>query len=48
MSLESTIRDHARSLGFDACRFTTSDAAPELAERLRAWLRKSEKCIKFG
>ena len=38
MSLESTIRDHARSLGFDACRFTTADAAPELAERLRAWL----------
>ncbi|MGE5389225.1 MAG: tRNA epoxyqueuosine(34) reductase QueG [Hyphomicrobiales bacterium] len=38
MSLESTIRDHARSLGFDACRFTTADAAPELAEQLRAWL----------
>ncbi len=38
MSLESAIRAHALSLGFDACRFAPADATPELAERLRAWL----------
>ncbi len=38
MSLESAIRAHALSLGFDACRFTAAEAAPELAKRLRAWL----------
>ncbi len=38
MSLESAIRGHALSLGFDACRFTTADAAPGQSERLRAWL----------
>jgi epoxyqueuosine reductase len=38
MKLESAIRAHALSLGFDACRFTTAEAAPELADRLRAWL----------
>jgi epoxyqueuosine reductase len=38
MTIESAIRAHALSLGFDACRFTTADAAPELAERLGAWL----------
>ncbi len=38
MSIENAIRAHALSLGFDACRFTTADAAPELGERLRAWL----------
>lgn len=38
MSLESAIRAHALSLGFDACRFASAGAAPELAERLRAWL----------
>jgi epoxyqueuosine reductase len=38
MDLESAIRAHALSLGFDACRFTAAEAAPELALRLRAWL----------
>ncbi|RTL84232.1 MAG: tRNA epoxyqueuosine(34) reductase QueG [Hyphomicrobiales bacterium] len=38
MTLESAIRAHALSLGFDACRFTNAEAAPELGERLRAWL----------
>ncbi|KAF2989745.1 tRNA epoxyqueuosine(34) reductase QueG [Methylocystis sp. MJC1] len=38
MTIESAIRAHALSLGFDACRFTTAEADPLLAERLRAWL----------
>ncbi|BDV33640.1 tRNA epoxyqueuosine(34) reductase QueG [Methylocystis iwaonis] len=38
MTTESAIRAHALSLGFDACRFTTAEADPLLAERLRAWL----------
>ncbi|MEK4035107.1 tRNA epoxyqueuosine(34) reductase QueG [Methylocystis sp. IM3] len=38
MTLESAIRAHALSLGFDACRITAAEAAPELGARLRAWL----------
>ncbi|MGJ0507264.1 MAG: tRNA epoxyqueuosine(34) reductase QueG [Methylocystis sp.] len=38
MDLENAIRARALSLGFDACRFTTADAAPHSAARLRAWL----------
>lgn len=38
MSPETAIRGHALSLGFDACRFTTADAAAGQSERLRAWL----------
>jgi epoxyqueuosine reductase len=38
MSFESAIRAQALSLGFDACRFTTADAAPGQGEGLRAWL----------
>lgn len=38
MTIESAIRAHALSLGFDACRFTTAEADPLLVDRLRAWL----------
>ena len=35
--MEQTIRDRARELGFDACRFTSA-AAPETAGALHRWL----------
>ncbi|MDJ0447052.1 tRNA epoxyqueuosine(34) reductase QueG [Methylocystis sp. JR02] len=38
MTIGSAIRAHALSLGFDACRFTTAETDPRLAERLRAWI----------
>jgi epoxyqueuosine reductase len=38
MILEGAIRAHARSLGFDACRFASADANPNLPDRLREWL----------
>lgn len=38
MTLEGAIRAQALALGFDACRFTSADADPALAGRLRAWL----------
>lgn len=38
MTIESAIRAHALSLGFDACRFTAAEADPILAERLHRWL----------
>jgi epoxyqueuosine reductase len=38
MALTDDIRAHALSLGFDACRFASARANPELDARLREWL----------
>jgi epoxyqueuosine reductase len=38
MELESALRAHALTLGFDACRFTTAEAPPEWGARLGEWL----------
>ncbi|WP_457797379.1 tRNA epoxyqueuosine(34) reductase QueG [Methylocystis sp. S23] len=38
MDLASAIRAHALTLGFDACRFASAEASPNLADRLREWL----------
>ena len=35
--MKEAVRQRARELGFDACRFTTA-AAPESAPRFRQWL----------
>lgn len=32
------LREHARALGFDACRVTSPGAIPDAPERLRSWL----------
>ncbi len=38
MSLKEDIRRRAKQLGFDACRFTRSDSAPQAGARLSQWL----------